>query len=132
MPTIAPIRKIDIIDAEPPLTILATAPLSVTTPEPLYPKVDDMVIRVGEILFLNWDNKDMTNVNVIFYKGTERIPLINKQVIDGQNSVNIFIDNSFFTDEFKECHIRLEMIENPSIFVETPIFKVLRTEDRSE
>ena len=96
-----------------------------------YPKVGEKVIKIGEILFLNWNNVDITNVNIIFYKGTERIPVSNKEVIDGQNSFNIFIDSSFFTEEFLECKVRLEMKENPEIFTETEIFKVLRPDDRS-
>ena len=100
--------------------------------EPQYPFKDDFVIRIGEILLLNWNNFDITNVDVIFFKGDEKIPLSSKEVIDGQNSFNIFIDNSFFTEEFLQCKIRLQMKENPNIFAETAIFKVLRTEDRSE
>ena len=95
-----------------------------------YPHKGEKVIRVGEILFLNWNNADITNVNIIFYKGDKKIPLSNKEVTDGQNSFNIFIDNSYFTEEFLECYVRLEMKENPKVFMETPIFKVLRTEDK--
>mgnify|MGYP003395890558 CR=1 FL=1 len=95
-----------------------------------YPKKGEKVIRVGEILFLNWNNFDLSNINVVFYKGTERIPLINKQVSDGQNSFNVFIDNSFFTEEFRECRARLEMKENPEIFIETNNFKILRADDK--
>jgi hypothetical protein len=94
------------------------------------PSLGEYVIRVGELLFLNWNNFDVTNTNVIFYKGDERIPISNKEVIDGQNSFSIFMDNSFFTDQFIPCHVRLEMKENPNIFVETPTFKILRAEDK--
>ena len=96
-----------------------------------FPHIGDNVIRIGDTIFLNWVNNNITNVNVIFFKGIERIPVTNLTVIDGQNSFNIFIDNSFFTDEFLNCKIRVEMKENPDIFVETLQFKVLRQNDKS-
>ena len=95
-----------------------------------YPLKGEKVIRIGEVLFLNWNNLDITNVNIIFFKGTEKIPLSNKEVIDGQNSFSIFIDNSFFTEEFLECYVRLEMKENSEIFTETTVFKILRADDK--
>jgi hypothetical protein len=102
-----------------------------TTSVSKYPIIGEKVVKVGEILFLNWNNMDITNINIIFYKGLERIPLTNKEVIDGQNSFSIFIDSSYFTEEFLECKVRLEMKENPNIFIETDHFKILRSDDRS-
>ena len=96
-----------------------------------YPKKGDYVIKVGEILFLNWKNADISHVNITFYKGNEPIPLTNKEVIDGENGFSIFIDSSFFTEEFRECQAVVELKEDPNIYVETPIFKVLRTDDRN-
>lgn len=96
-----------------------------------YPLKGENAIKIGEVLSLNWKNADISNVNIIFYKGIEAIPLTNKEVIDGENGFTIFIDSSFFTEDFMECHVGIEMKEDKSIFVESPIFKVLRTDDRS-
>ena len=96
-----------------------------------FPRKGDNVVRIGDVVSLNWKNMDLSNVNIIFYKGEERIPVTNKEIPDGQNSFNIFIDNSFFTEEYKKCFVRIEMKENPLIFQETPKFNVLRNDDRS-
>ena len=97
----------------------------------IYPDTGENVIKVGEILSLNWITADISNVNIIFYKGIEAIPLTNKQVIDGENGFSIFIDSSFFTEEFRKCYIVVELKEDSTVRAETPIFKILRTDDRN-
>ena len=91
-----------------------------------YPNKGDYVIRVGQTISLTWNTADLSNVNIIFYKGTDKLLITNKVSKDGQNKYSLFMDNSFFSPEFMPCKIRVEMKENPLIFSESPTFKVLR------
>ena len=93
---------------------------------PEFPNIGDNVIRIGQSISLVWQSIDLTNVNIIFYKGNDRLLVTNKVSIDGQNKFSIFIDNSFFSPDFLPCKIRVEMKENPEVFSDSPIFKVLR------
>lgn len=95
-----------------------------------YPLKGEKVIRVGEMLFINWTSADMSDSNIILFKGNEKVALTNKQVSDGQNGISIFIDNAFFTEEFFPCKIRVEMKQSKDMFMETESFKVLRDNDK--
>jgi hypothetical protein len=102
--------------------------LNEVTPESRYPKLgaDEYVVRVGQNISLVWNSLDLTNINIVFYKGQDRLLITNKISKDGPNKYNIYIDNSFFSPDFMPCKIRVEMKEDKNIYSESPIFKVLR------
>ena len=93
-----------------------------------FPSIGDSVIRIGQTITLVWVSEDLTNINVVLYKGNTRLVITNRTSIDGRNKYTIFVDNSFFSANFLPCKIRIEMKENPNIFTESPSFKVLRQE----
>jgi hypothetical protein len=99
-----------------------------TTTSSRYPKLgaDEYVIRVGQSISLVWNSEDITNINIVFYKGDARLLVTNKVTKDGPNKYSIYVDNSFFSPDFMPCRIRVEMKENSNVYSESPIFKVLR------
>ena len=93
-----------------------------------FPSVGDFVIRVGQTITVVWISEDLSNVNIVLFKGDTRLLITNKISNDGRNKFTIFVDNSFFSADFRLCKIRIEMKENPQIFSESPPFKILRQE----
>ena len=103
-----------------------TLPTAITTDKKLYPEPGDFVVKIGQVISVVWNNLDISMVNVIFYKGNQRLYITNKAVKDEKNNYSIFVDNSFFSADFLPCKIRIEMKESPSVYVDSNIFKVIR------
>ena len=95
-------------------------------PKNIFPLPGELVIKIGQTISLVWTNFDISTVNIIFYKGSDRLYITNKAVIDSGNKYSIFIDNSFFSANFLQCKIRVEMKESPNIYIDSEIFKVIR------
>ena len=91
-----------------------------------YPEKGDLVVKVGQVISVVWDNFDISTVNIIFYKENQRLYITNKAVIDEKNNYSIFVDNSFFSADFLPCKIRIEMKEDPTLCKDSDIFQVIR------
>lgn len=91
-----------------------------------YPEKGDLVVKVGQVISVVWDNFDISTVNIIFYKENQRLYITNKAVIDEKNNYSIFVDNSFFSADFLPCKIRIEMKEDPTLYKDSDIFQVIR------
>ena len=106
--------------------ILPIPPIVLSESKKLYPERGDLVVKIGQVISVVWNNFDISTVNIIFYKGNQRLYITNKAVKDEKNNYSIFVDNSFFSADFLPCKIRVEMKEFPNVYIDSAFFKVIR------
>lgn len=97
-----------------------------TNPSPGFPLAGEKIIRVGQTVDIIWNNSIVPSINLFFMKGGAKIPItVLKEQTD--NSKSFAIDITHFSDEYLPCKVRLESTDVDTIFDESVVFKVLRS-----
>jgi hypothetical protein len=95
-------------------------------PEAGFPQAGEKIIHVGDTFTLDWQNTIVPAINVFFMKGGQKIPVtIMKEETESRKA--FVIDITHFSDEYVPCKIRIESTEINTIFDETVVFKVLKS-----
>ena len=95
-------------------------------PTPGFPLAGEKIIRVGQTVDVIWNNSIVPSINLFFMKGGAKIPItVLKEQTD--KSKSFAIDITHFSDEYLPCKVRLESTDVDTIFDESVVFKVLRS-----
>jgi hypothetical protein len=95
-------------------------------PEAGFPQAGEKIVHVGDTFTLDWQNTLVPAINVFFMKGGQKIPVtIMKE--ETENRKAFVIDITHFSDEYVPCKIRIESTTVDTIFDETVVFKVLKS-----
>jgi len=95
-------------------------------PEAGFPTVGEKIIRIGETFDVEWNNTIVPTINIFFIKGGQKIPVVIMKE-ESANKKSFVIDTSHFSEEYVPCKIRIESTDIDTIFDETFVFKVLKS-----
>ena len=91
-----------------------------------FPQAGERIIRVGETLNIFWNSTLIPEITMYFMKGGTKIPVtVLKE--DIRNKKSFVIDITHYSDEYLPCKIRVESSVITTIFDESAVFKVLKS-----
>lgn len=99
---------------------------NINNPGAGFPEIGEKIIRVGSTFDVIWRSDLVPSINLFFMKGGQQLPITTFKE-ETKSKKSFVIDITHFSEEYVPCKVIAQAATINTIFDESPVFKVLKS-----